>query len=465
MIRIFNHYVRLPFLMLGLAEFVICFAALNAAVLLRFSGTLSADETGIAHPYALGLLFAGVMVTAMIAMGMYQAQSRGGASSTVLRLGLSFAFGGAFLILVFYFLPTLYLGRGVLVLAGVIAFFVIGTLRPVFFSALDENLLKRQVLIYGAGERASMISRFLRRKTDRRGFNIVGFVHIEGQPDAVAADKILHVDGSLRRLVEQRGVDEIVVAIDDRRKSFPVDTLLDCKMAGVDVIDIQTFFERETGKIELELLQTSWLVYSEGFRQNLMRDAIKRLFDITASGLFLFFTWPVVALTALAIKLEDGWDAPIFYSQERVGLGGKTYHVHKVRSMRTDAEKDGLKWATKNDNRVTRVGSFIRKTRIDEIPQIWNVLRGDMSFVGPRPERPGFVERLCEIIPHYAERHRVKPGITGWAQLLYPYGSSEHDALQKQKYDLYYTKNCSLILDVLILIQTVEVVIFGKGAR
>jgi len=244
-----------------------------------------------------------------------------------------------------------------------------------------------------------------------------------------------------------------------------VETLLDCKMSGVDVIDIQTFFERETGKIELELLQTSWLVYSDGFRQNLLRDAIKRLFDIAASSLFLFFTWPVLALTALAIKLEDGWDAPLFYSQERVGLGGKTYHVHKVRSMRTDAEKHGAVWATKDDNRVTRVGAFIRKTRIDEIPQIWNVLRGDMSFVGPRPERPQFVERLCEIIPHYAERHRVKPGITGWAQLLYPYGSSEHDALQKQKYDLYYTKNCSLILDILILVQTVEVVIFGKGAR
>lgn len=465
MIRIFNHYVRLPFLLLGLVEFFVCFFSLYAAVFLRFSGHVNADETGIAHPVALATLYAAVMTTSMIAMGLYQAQSRVGASSTILRLLLSFVFGGAFLILVFYTFPSLYIGRGVMVVASIIAFFIMGTLRPVFFSALDENLLKRKVVIYGAGERASMITRYLRRKTDQRGFSILGFVHIEGQPDVVPPDRILHIDGPLSRYVEENGVDEIVVAIDDRRKSFPVDALLDCKMSGVDVIDIQTFFERETGKVELELLQASWLVYSDGFRQNTMRDVIKRLFDITASSAFLFFTWPVVAITALAIKLEEGWKAPLFYSQERVGLNGKPYSVYKVRSMRTDAEASGAVWAIKNDTRVTRVGAFIRKTRIDEIPQIWNVLRGDMSFVGPRPERPQFVERLNEIIPYYEERHRVKPGITGWAQLLYPYGASEHDALQKQKYDLYYTKNCSLILDLLILIQTVEVVLFGKGAR
>jgi sugar transferase (PEP-CTERM system associated) len=465
MIRLFNHYVRLPFLMLGLVEFIVCFLSLYAAVFLRFSGEVSASDTGLASPVVLATLYAAVMTTAMIAMGLYQSQSRVGASSTVLRLALSFVFGGAFLILLFYVFPSLYIGRGVMIVGSIIAFFVMGTLRPLFFGALDENLLKRRVVIYGAGERASMITRYLRRKTDQRGYTIAGFVHIDGQPDVVPPDRILHMDSSLSRFVVENDIDEIVVAIDDRRKSFPVDELLSCKMGGVDVIDIQTFFERETGKVELELLQPSWLVYSEGFRQNLFRDAVKRLFDITASSLFLFFTWPVVAVTALAIKLEDGWDQPLFYSQERVGLDGKPYSVYKLRSMRTDAEKDGAVWAIKNDTRVTRVGAFIRKTRIDEIPQIWNVLRGDMSFVGPRPERPQFVERLKEIIPYYDERHRVKPGITGWAQLMYPYGASEQDALQKQKYDLYYTKNCSLILDLLILIQTVEVVLFGKGAR
>jgi sugar transferase (PEP-CTERM system associated) len=234
------------------------------------------------------------------------------------------------------------------------------------------------------------------------------------------------------------------------------------------VIDLLDFFEREAGKVKLDLLSPSWLIYSDGFRGGRFIEYAQHGFDILAAGLLLLITWPIMLAAALAIRLECGRarPCPIFYRQERVGLGGRSFEVLKFRSMRTDAEQAGkAQWAQKNDPRVTRVGAFIRKVRIDELPQIFNVLRGDMSFVGPRPERPPFVEDLNLKLPYYAERHRVKPGITGWAQLCYPYGSSDRDAMEKLQYDLYYIKNRTMLLNLIILVQTVEVVLFGRGAR
>jgi sugar transferase (PEP-CTERM system associated) len=237
-------------------------------------------------------------------------------------------------------------------------------------------------------------------------------------------------------------------------------------MNGVTVIDLLTFFERETGRVRHDILQPSWMIFSDGFLKGSTRAVIKRMFDIGVSLGMLAVVWPFMLLTALAIKIESRFNGPILYFQQRTGENGEPFNVMKFRSMHTDAEKDGIaRWAKKNDSRITRVGSFIRKTRLDELPQIFNVLRGDMSFVGPRPERPEFVEKLEEKIPYYAERHRVKPGITGWAQIRYPYGASEQDSSAKLEYDLYYVKNYSLFLDMLILLQTAEVVLWGKGAR
>ena len=256
------------------------------------------------------------------------------------------------------------------------------------------------------------------------------------------------------------------MAVEDRRKSFPVEDLLDCKMSGIDVVDAQTFFERETGKVRLETLHPSWLIFSDGFRQAGMQIVAKRGFDIAASMTLLLLALPLIVLAIIAIWLESGCRGPILYRQVRVGQNWRLFQVLKLRSMVVDAEKGGApQWAKKNDARVTRVGKFIRRTRIDELPQILNVLKGDMSFIGPRPERPEFVEKLAEKIPYYAERHRVKPGITGWAQIRYPYGASEQDAVEKLQYDLYYVKNYSLFLDCLILFQTAEVVLWGQGAR
>ena len=233
----------------------------------------------------------------------------------------------------------------------------------------------------------------------------------------------------------------------------------------MDVIDLLGFYEREVGKIKLDVLNPSWLIFSDGFNQSHWFNFEKRVFDVLVSMVLLFLVWPAMLLVALAIKLEEGPRAPLIYRQVRVGQHWKLFNVYKFRSMRVDAEKNGAQWAQKNDSRVTRVGEFIRKVRLDELPQIFNVLKGDMSFVGPRPERPEFVTNLTEEIPYYAERHRVKPGITGWAQVCYPYGASQKDSLEKLQYDLYYIKNYTLFLDFVVILQTAHEVLWGKSGR
>jgi sugar transferase (PEP-CTERM system associated) len=254
--------------------------------------------------------------------------------------------------------------------------------------------------------------------------------------------------------------------MEDRRRGFPIAEFLECRFAGIDVTELLTFLERETGRVAIDVLNPSWLIFGEGFRRNPLRLLTARSLDLLASAMILLVFLPAMLLTALAIKLEEGWSAPILYRQARIGMGGVAFDVLKFRSMRTDAESSGeAQWAQAADPRTTRVGNVIRKLRVDELPQIFNVMRGDMSFVGPRPERPEFVAQLSERIPYYVERHCVKPGITGWAQLCYPYGSSERDALEKLQYDLYYIKNNSLLFDLAIIVQTVEVVLMGKGAR
>jgi sugar transferase (PEP-CTERM system associated) len=261
-------------------------------------------------------------------------------------------------------------------------------------------------------------------------------------------------------------IDEVVIAMDDRRQNFPLHDLLECRVKGIDVLDLMNFLERETGKVKLDVMNPSWIIFSEGFKRNGLREFVRRAFDLIASLGLLAIAWPLMIIAAVAIKFEDGIGAPIFYRQQRVGIDGKVFNLLKFRSMSVNAEADGkAQWAQKNDSRVTRVGGVMRKTRIDELPQLLNVLRGDMSFVGPRPERPEFVSQLNERIPYYRERHCVKPGITGWAQLCYPYGSSEKDALEKLQYDLYYVKNHGFLFDLMILLQTAEVVLWGKGAR
>lgn len=461
-IRIFNHFVRTPFIFLGVIEAICFFVSVYMATYLRFWGE--------SIPYVILWLQATVytlmMTLALIAMGLYQTRLRQGKLGFGLRLLTSYLVGTSGVAVVFYIFPDLYLGRGVLIFTSAISFAMITLIRSVS-NFVSPDIYRRRVVILGAGKTANILTE-LRRKTDQFSFVIIGFVHVRGENDIVPRERIIQIDSPLEKYVESNDIDEIVMALDDRRKGNPIHELLDCKMRGVDIVDVVSFFEKETGKIRVDQLRPSWLLYSQGFKQGIIKDNAKRIFDLLASGFILLLTWPIMLLTAIAIWIEGKlkFNIPIFYRQVRVGLNGRPFQVIKFRSMVINAEKKGqAQWATKNDSRVTRVGQFIRKTRIDELPQIYNVFRGDMSFVGPRPERPEFVVMLSEKIPYYAERHRVKPGITGWAQLLYPYGSTEKDALEKLQYDLYYIKNQSIFLDFLILLQTVEVVIFGRGAR
>jgi len=465
-IRIFQHYWQLPLALLATVEALVFFLSPYAAIVLGREPGAAANNGLFGSLVPTALLFAGVMFVCMTAMGLYNARQRSRLLGLLARVAASVMAGTMLVAVVFYLFPALQIERSALLFAALVAFVGAALVRIVFDKVVQEDIFKRRVLVYGAGKRAQSIAR-LRRRSDRRGFVVVGYVEADGDDsDGVPAAEKLLAAQTLLELCREHRVDEIVVAMDDRRRRFPMDQLLECRLEGLEIIELVSFLERETGKVRLDVLNPSWMIFSEGFRQGRIHSSLERCFDVIASVILLTVALPVMLVTALAIKLLEGPRASIFYRQVRVGQYGRPFRLLKFRSMREDAESDGRpQWAQKNDNRVTPIGSFIRLTRIDELPQILNVLRGEMSFVGPRPERPEFVAQLNERIPYYRERHSIKPGITGWAQLCYPYGSSEQDAAEKLQYDLFYVKNHTLLFYLAIILQTVEVIVWGKGAR
>jgi len=462
MIRIFRHYMPKGLLVLGVAEALILLFAMYVGEVMRFTGE---EEIPADSPiFIQSVLFVTVMLVVMTALGLYQRDVKEGEWGYFPRLGASFLVGLAVMSMIFYVLPSLFVGRGVVGFSFAIALAGLTLARYSYIKLSDHEVIKRRVLVLGAGSRAYRVGELERRLGPAAGFHVVGYLPINSTHPAIDPRKLIGDTNSLESLVRTRRIEEIVVGIRDRRGALPIKDILKCKLAGVSVVDLPTFFERETGRIELETLNTSWLIFSDGFSQGPVKAVIKRVFDMSVSVLVLLLAWPVMALTALLIYREDG--GPILYKQQRVGQGGRVFELMKFRSMRVDAEGDGKpQWARKDDDRTTRVGRFIRKVRIDELPQLFNVLRGDMSFVGPRPERPYFVEQLSREIPYYNARHALKPGITGWAQVRYPYGASVEDAIQKLQYDLYYVKNNTLFLDLIVLFQTARVVIWNEGAR
>ena len=459
---------------LGLHPQILVFAALEAAVCfgapyvaagIRFDESIAAAEAEIGPLWPRGVLFASTMLLGLVSVGLYSARQRAGAAGTLVRVGVGTFAAFVLIVIVYYLAPGLHIGRGVLGLTLVIGFCACLFTRALMSKIVDAEIFKRRVLVYGAGVRAASIAR-LRRRTDQRGFRIIGYISSHGDAAGVACDKPLMQTGSLLQLCRSLAVDEIVVAMDDRRGGLPVKDLLNCRMSNIRVIELESFLERETGKVRLDVLNASWMIFGSGFCCTGVRKITARSFDVIASLLLLMLAWPIMLITALAIKLEDGIRAPVVYRQTRVGLHGRHFGMLKFRSMRVDAEQDGQpRWCQKGDRRVTRVGAVARIFRVDELPQLLNVLLGDMRFVGPRPERPEFVESLSRKIPYYRERHCVKPGITGWAQLYLSYGASEQAALEKLEYDLYYAKNHCLLLDLSILLQTAEVIVWRKGAQ
>lgn len=452
--------------LLMVAEFLLLVGCVYAAVVLRYWGhelVQSRFQDSLAWRPAL---IAGVLVLEMAAFGLYQVHLPSHWLGRLTRQAAAFAFSGVTLVVVFYAFPAFYLGRGVLGLSLMLGFLTVIMWRLVFFSFVDADRFKRRVIMLGAGLRAVEVVRKMRSKIDRRGFRILGYVPVGSDPVVVPDSELLHPGESLSEWAWQLGVDEIVVGPDDRRGTLQIEALLECRQRGIGVTELAEFFEREAGSIQIDPTNPSWLVFSEGFRNSVMQRTIKRAFDLAVASSMLLMTSPLMLLTALAIRLESVRGAPILYRQIRVGEGGRVFQLVKFRSMRIDAEVGGVaQWASKNDDRVTRIGHFMRKTRLDELPQLWNVLQGDMSIIGPRPERPQFVDDFNVRIRYYPLRHCVKPGLTGWAQLRYPYGASFEDTVEKLKFDLFYVKNHNIAFDMAILIQTVEVVMFGRGAR
>jgi len=463
-IRIFKHYIHLPILLLAVFEFGGFLLSLYTASYLRLEESLASYETTFGPISFRAIIYTLIMSAAMASMGLYQTRQRAGFTGMLARILVSFAIGSIILALVFYIFPGLHLGRGVLALSLLIALVWVGVVRLLFSRVVDQDIFKRRILVYGTGQRALSLTR-LRRRADQRGFRIVGYVKAPNGSIDIEPSKIVDLgDYSLIEFARTNEVDEIVIAMDDWRRRFPLEELMMCRLSGIEVIDLIAFLERETRRVNVNVMNPSYIIFSESFGRTPLRMATSLTIDVFVSIILFILASPIMLLTAIAILLEDG--RPVLYKQARVGLAGKHFMLLKFRSMEVDAEGAGSEqYAQKGDKRKTRVGTFIRDHRIDELPQILNVLLGDMSLVGPRPERPKLVEQYVQSIPFYRERHCVKPGITGWAQLCYPYGDSEKDALEKLQYDLFYVKNHNLIFDLMILLQTVEVVLLRMGSR
>ena len=461
MIRFFRHYIPLSLVMLAGMEFLLFF--LIAQFSLRHYGTDVA--AGMAPELAYRpWLFAALFSLLNSMFGLYEWEWTTGLKSLLLRI-----FGSVFV-------GALVLAAGASLVRGlfpsgieyVTSIALVGLsailIRLMFMEWGKTTLFKKRILVLGTGSRAAKIEE-ITNTGETQGVHIVGYLPLGTTHHYVPHSRLIEGNGKLHELALQHGATAIVVAVRERRGGgLPITELLECKLRGLEILDLPAFFEQQTGILPLESTNASWMIFSEGFRQGSGRDVVKRTFDLMVSGSFLLLFSPLMMLTALLIRLESR--GPVFYTQERVGQFGRSFTIYKFRSMRPNAEKKGAPvWARKNDDRTTRIGRFIRRTRIDELPQALNVFLGHMSFVGPRPERPYFVNELAEQIPYYHARHSVKPGITGWAQVKFPYGASVEDAMHKLQYDLYYVKNHSLFLDLMILLQTAQVVVLGKGVR
>lgn len=462
MIRLFKHYIPNAVLLLGLFDVVLLVVAGELGYSLRIHQIGSLVDP-IENRIPQLFTFAASVELAMIAVGVYGASALQSLRFAAARLLVAVSLGVIFLSVLFFLLPTITFWRSNLLYSMGIAIGMLIALRILLGKTLGGQVFKRRIVVLGAGARAVRLKALA--ATPGAGFVVVGYVSMSEAariiPEAIARDAIYNLADHVVLL----NASEVVLALEERRNALPLKDLLRIKTTGVHVNEISTFLERETGRVDLQSVNPSWLIFSDGFSSGRMLSSLfKRLFDIAASLVLLILTLPLILITALAIKLES--KGPAFYRQRRVGLYSVGFDVIKLRSMRQDAEVDGKAvWAEKDDPRITRIGRIIRKLRIDELPQTWSVLKGEMSFVGPRPERPQFVEDLEQQLNFYAERHMVKPGITGWAQINYPYGASIDDARQKLEYDLYYAKNYSPFLDVLILLQTIRVVLWPEGAR
>lgn len=460
MVKIFSHW----FSWRSLIQMIFDLSFIIVGMLIAFMWISSGLPINHSHL----LLFAAILgVTMLIVngwLGFYQRIHNRTVSESRARAVLSLYLAVPLAYAVFALLPVTDISREFAQLSAMSAVFGMLVNRVSASHRNSSTLVSRRILIFGAGSQALSVKRAL-AKSDPSA-EIIGFIPSPNEEAHVVPEtQILSRSKTLTDTAIALRANEIVVALSERRGgSMPLRELLDCKLHGIRVMDLASHFEQTLGQIRLDSLYAGWLIFGDGFRQGTLRTVIKRLFDIVFASILIILAMPVMLATGILIVVENGF--PLFYRQERVGLNGRLFNVIKFRSMRRDAEKDGKPiWAKAQDDRVTKVGKFIRKLRIDELPQLFSVLKGDMSLVGPRPERPFFVDQLTKEIPFYAVRHSVKPGVTGWAQVRYHYGATVEDSAEKLQYDLYYVKNHSLFLDMVVLFETVGVVLTGKGAH
>ncbi|HKP47975.1 MAG TPA: TIGR03013 family XrtA/PEP-CTERM system glycosyltransferase [Pyrinomonadaceae bacterium] len=449
--------------LLLLAEAAVVFGAIISAVYLRLGVEDSYFELMLRQGFLKAALATVFCLAAFYLFDLYDFVVMHDRRELVLRLVQALGLAWIALALAFYMFPQLMLGRGISVIALPLALGLMVSWRVSIHWLLGHPDFGEKILIVGSGQLAVEVAREMLERPDA-GYRIAGFVGTD--PDLLGKSlinpRVIGLTSDLDDVVRRENIDRIVVAMGERRGQLPTSELLQLSLAGtVNIEEGASFYERVTGRVSLSMIRPSWLIFSSRGRQarisGIARLVVHRLVAFFGALLSL----PIAVATAITIKLES--KGPVLYKQERVGKNGRTFNVMKFRSMRVDAEKAGPVWASKNDDRTTRVGKIIRKLRIDEIPQFWNILRGDMDFVGPRPERPHFVSQLAEEIPYYEQRHLIAPGLTGWAQIKYPYGASVEDARQKLQYDLYYIKNQTLMLDAIILFETVKIILFGRG--
>lgn len=461
MIRLFKHYIPHAVLLLGLIDIGLLLLAGDLGWRLRI-GQLGLGLGSVADRVWQLAAYTSLMLVVMIAVGVYGADSLRSMRFATARLLVSVSLGIIALAFVDFVLGGHNFWRSTLAYTMLLSIGMLVLNRWIVGGILGASAFRRRVLVLGAGARADRLRKL--GEKEESGFAIVSYVGMTESVHVVEEAINRSAIHDLARFVENLGVSEVVLALEERRNALPLKDLLRIKTAGVHVNDFSSFIERETGRVDLDTVNPSWLIFSDGFSSGrALSSAAKRVFDVAASSILLVLTAPVILFFAVLIKLDS--KGPAFFRQSRVGLYGTTFDLIKLRSMRPDAEVDGAQWAVLDDPRITRVGRFIRKARIDELPQTWSVLKGEMSFVGPRPERPEFVCGLEADLPFYAERHMVKPGITGWAQINYPYGASIEDSRHKLEFDLYYVKNYTPFLDLLILLQTLRVVLWHEGAR
>jgi sugar transferase (PEP-CTERM system associated) len=396
---------------------------------------------------------------------LYDARNRLSLSNVIIRILIAFAVSSILLALFYLAFPSFQLSKGLFLYIILISLVLITFWRVVYGWLMALINPTHRIIIYGTGSTARMIAQSVAKEGNFR-YHVEGFAneYSEGHIKKIMGLKVYNAKEELFQVIAEKKINKIVVAFNQRRGIFPVNNLLNCKLRGVQVLDLPDFYEQLTGKILIKDLRPSWLIFSAGFRQTLSYKVLKRLMDIFFSLIGLILFSPVMLLTAILIKLDSAGDA--LFKQERVGQYGKPFTLMKFRSMNSGAEEEtGPVWAKENDSRITRVGKIIRKLRIDELPQLINVLKGEMSFVGPRPERPYFINKLQQRIPYYTQRLTVKPGVTGWAAVEFQYSSNVEGAVEKLQYDLYYIKNISLFLDLLIILKTIQVILTGRGSR